>query len=117
MSLKLRFMDSHDDYFPENLGDYSEEQGEGFNHDIKVMQQRYQGRWDENMMVDYCWMLNRDAPQKESIKRKMPLRRSFECKRVRYNKKSCILLSSHRRLTLISLTNRIQCLEIHYNLI
>ena len=53
MSLKLHFMDSRVKYFSENLGDYSEEQGKIFHQDIKVMQQRYQGRWDENMMADY----------------------------------------------------------------
>ena len=83
MSLKIHFMDSHVEYFPENLGNYSQEQGERFHQDIKVMEQRYQGRWNENMMSDYCWMLQRDLPQN---KRKMPLRRSFESKRIRYNK-------------------------------
>ena len=53
MSLKLHFMDSQVEYFPENLGDYIEEQDERFHQDIKVMEQRYQRRWDENMMVDY----------------------------------------------------------------
>ena len=51
------------------------------------MEQRDQGSWDKNMIADYCYMLKRDAPQKESMERKMPLRRSFECKRLRYNKK------------------------------
>ena len=45
-------MDSRVDYFPEHLGDYSEEQGERFHQDIKVMEQRYKGRWDGNMMAD-----------------------------------------------------------------
>ena len=44
MSLKLHFMDFHVEYFPKNLGDYSEEQGEKLHKDIKVMEQRYQGR-------------------------------------------------------------------------
>ena len=73
MNLKLYFMDSYVEHVPKNLGDYSEEQGEIFHHDIKVMEQRYQGRCNENMIADYCWMLKRDAPQKESMKRKMPL--------------------------------------------
>ena len=60
MRLKLHFMDSHVQYFSENLEDYNEEQGERFHQDINVMEQRYQGRWDENMMADYCWMLKRD---------------------------------------------------------
>ena len=29
------------------------------------MKQRYQGRWDENMMADYCWKLKRDLPQEK----------------------------------------------------
>ena len=41
MSLKLYFMDSYVEYFPENLRDYSEEQSERFHQDIKVMEQRY----------------------------------------------------------------------------
>ena len=48
MNLKLRFIDSHVEYVPENLGVYSEEQGERFYQDIEVMEQRYQEKWDEN---------------------------------------------------------------------
>ena len=80
MSFKLHFIDSHVEYFPENLGNYSEEQGERFHQDIKVMDQRYQERCDENMMADYCWMSKRDASQKES---------SFECKSPLQWKNSC----------------------------
>ena len=87
MSLNLHFMDSHVKYFRENLGNYNEEQRERFHQDIKVMEPQYQGRWDENMMADYCWMLKSNAPQKESMKRKMPVRSSFECQKVRSNLK------------------------------
>lgn len=38
MSLKLHFLYSHLDYFPENLGDMSEEQGERFHQDVKEME-------------------------------------------------------------------------------
>jgi len=27
------------------------------------MEERYQGRWDSNMMADYCWALMRDNPE------------------------------------------------------
>lgn len=60
MSLKVHFLHSHLDYFPENLGSVSEEQGERFHQDIKTMETRYQGRWDTHMMADYCWCLKRD---------------------------------------------------------
>jgi hypothetical protein len=35
MSLKVHFLNAHLDYFPENLGAVSEEQGERFHQDIK----------------------------------------------------------------------------------
>jgi hypothetical protein len=40
--------------FSENLGAVSEEQGEPFRQDIKEMERRHQGRWNVNMMGDYC---------------------------------------------------------------
>ena len=54
MSIQLHYLFSHLDYFPENPGDVSEEQGERFHQDIKIMEERYQGRWDDHMMSDYC---------------------------------------------------------------
>nr|CAI5835337.1 unnamed protein product [Callosobruchus analis] len=74
MSIKLHYLDSHLDRFPENLGDMSEEQGERFHQDIKIMEDRYQGRWDIHMMADYCWSLKRDCLQKHS---RMSRKRSF----------------------------------------
>ena len=55
MSIKLHYLFSHLDYFPENLGDVSEEQIERFHQDINMMEERYQGRWDTHMKSDYCW--------------------------------------------------------------
>ena len=56
MSLKVHFLHSHVDYFPENLGVYSEEQGEKFNQDLLTMEIRYQGRSSVDVLADYCWM-------------------------------------------------------------
>jgi hypothetical protein len=61
MSVKVHFLHSHIEYYPENLGRFCEEQGERFHKDIKEMEKRYQGRWNEHMMADYCWMLKRDC--------------------------------------------------------
>lgn len=60
MNLKIHLLDSHLGSFPDNLGDVSDEQGERFHQDIASMERRYQGRWDEAMMGDYCWFLVRD---------------------------------------------------------
>ena len=62
MSIKIHYLFSHLDRFPENLWELSEEQGERFHQDIKVMEERYQGRWDTHMMADYCWNLQRHNP-------------------------------------------------------
>jgi hypothetical protein len=39
MSLKIHFLNSHLEFFPENLGALSEEQGERFHQDIKEMKE------------------------------------------------------------------------------
>ncbi|GBN40307.1 hypothetical protein AVEN_58679-1 [Araneus ventricosus] len=64
MSLKVYFLDSHLDYFPENLGEVSEKRGERFHQDIKETKRQYQGKWNLSMIADYCWMLQRDNPCK-----------------------------------------------------
>jgi len=88
MSLKIHFLHSHLDVFPKVLGHYSEEQGERFHQDIKEMERRYQGRWDINMLADFCWTLKREVAPKNRKRTRMPLHRSFESKRSRYHAKS-----------------------------
>ena len=61
MSLKMHFLHSHLDFFPSNLGEVSDEQGKRFHQDISVIEGRYQGRYDANMMGDYCWYLQRES--------------------------------------------------------
>ena len=70
MSVKVHFLQSHLDYFPENLGAVSEEQGERFQQDIKTMEKRYQGQWNVSMMADYCWCLLRETDSAHSRKSK-----------------------------------------------
>ena len=57
MSIKLHFLNSHLDQFPDNLGAWSDEQGERFHQDLKIREQRYQRRWDKSMMADYYWSI------------------------------------------------------------
>ena len=87
MSIILHFLYSHLEHFPENLGDYSEEQGERFHQDIKEMEQHYQGPRGEHMMADFCWLLKRDVAG-ESKKKRNPLRRTFDDKRTRKRRTS-----------------------------
>lgn len=61
MSLKLHFLHSHIDFFPDNLGSVSDEHGERFHQDIAVMEQRYSGKYTPSMMGDFCWFLLREC--------------------------------------------------------
>ena len=63
MSIKIHYLHSHLDNFPENLGDVRDEQGERFYQDIKIMEELYQGSWDSHMMADYCCSLMIDNPE------------------------------------------------------
>ena len=65
MSVKMHYLFSNMDRFPENLGSMSGEPGEIFHQDLKEMKTRYQGRWDTVMMADYCWNLKKDLPVAE----------------------------------------------------
>ena len=70
MSLKMHFLHSHLEFFPPNLGDVSDEHGERFHQDISLMESRYQGRFDSNMMGDYCWFLQRETSSEHKRKSK-----------------------------------------------
>ena len=74
MSIKVYFLFSHSDCFLANLGKLNEERRERFHQNNKVMEERYQGRWDAHMMVDYCCNLQSDclaaSHSTESYKRK-----------------------------------------------
>ena len=61
MSLKLHVLPSHIDEFKDNMGDYSEEQGERFHQDLKSFEERYKGQYNESMMGDYIWNLVRES--------------------------------------------------------
>ena len=51
MSLKMHFLHSHLDFFPSNLGEVSDKQGERFHQDISVIEERYQGQHDGRFLL------------------------------------------------------------------
>lgn len=42
----------------------SEEQGDRFHQYVNEMERRYQGRWNFNIIADYCCMLTKPNLQK-----------------------------------------------------
>ncbi|XP_066198436.1 uncharacterized protein [Saccopteryx leptura] len=82
MSVKIHFLNSHLDKFPEYLGTVSDEQGECFHQDLKTMEERYQGRWDRNMMADYCWSIKRDCVQQVHKRKRSSIVEDAQCPRL-----------------------------------
>ncbi|CAK9833810.1 hypothetical protein ANTRET_LOCUS10438 [Anthophora retusa] len=66
MSLKIHFLQSHLNLFPENLGDISDEHGERFHQEMKTIDWPYQEFLDERMMGDYMWSLIRETDSKNN---------------------------------------------------
>ena len=64
MSIKVYFLFSHLDKFPENVGSVSDEQGERFHQDLMTVEECYQDRLDRYMLADYCWSITRDGLEK-----------------------------------------------------
>jgi hypothetical protein len=63
MSIKVNFLDSHLDFFPEILGAVSDEHGGRFRQEISNMGKRYQGKWSLSKLADYFCALKRYVPQ------------------------------------------------------
>ena len=59
MSSKIH-LHSHLDFFPDNLGDVSDEYSERFHQYISEIETRCQGKPGDRMMGDYCWYLHRN---------------------------------------------------------
>ena len=51
LSLKIHFLGSHLDFFPEMLGEVSDEHGERFHQDFMTTENRYQGKWTSRMLA------------------------------------------------------------------
>jgi len=52
MFLKVHFLDSQLDFFPENLRAVSVEHGERFHQNISTKEEQYQGKWNPSMLAD-----------------------------------------------------------------
>jgi len=54
MSVKIHFLSSHLDFFPENCGSISDEHGERFHQGIAAVEGRDKGKWSPSMIAAYC---------------------------------------------------------------
>ena len=57
-------------FFAENLGDVSDKHGERFHQDISVKEKRFIGKWNPDMLADYCWnIIKEDNTIHKRVKR------------------------------------------------
>ena len=54
MSLKLHFLDSHLDFFLQNLQEVSDEHCERFHQDIFIMEKEFARKWNCSMLAEFC---------------------------------------------------------------
>ncbi|UYV64915.1 hypothetical protein LAZ67_3002413 [Cordylochernes scorpioides] len=69
MSLKIHFLHSHPDFFPDNLGAVSDEHGERFHQDISSMEKRYQDTINKIYKLDtLICLLSGDKKEEEDYR-------------------------------------------------
>lgn len=65
MSLKIHFLNSHLDFFPENLGAVSDQHGERFHQTFARIESFYKNKskYSSSMLADYIWLsMGEDDP-------------------------------------------------------
>ncbi|GFT03823.1 uncharacterized protein TNCV_3608411 [Trichonephila clavipes] len=56
-SLKIPFLDSHLNSFPNKCGQVSDQHGESFHQDIAIMEKRSLRKWSTTTLANYCSIL------------------------------------------------------------
>lgn len=67
MSPKIHYLHQHPDFFRENLGKLSDEHGERFHQQIKIFEERFQGKPIENMLAEYVWNAFEEEEEQRSL--------------------------------------------------
>lgn len=74
MSPKIHYLHQHLDFFRDNLGKISDEHGERFHQEIKLIEQRFQGKNVENMLAEYMWYAFEEEEEKNFLQMGVRLR-------------------------------------------
>lgn len=61
VTLKMHILFCHLETFPENCGQYSDEQGERSHQELLKTEFSYRGKNIRNAMADYCWRTTRES--------------------------------------------------------
>ena len=63
MSVKVHFLMCHLDFFPDNLGDFSDEHGERMHQVLRFFEINFKSNWDINMLCDYMWFTLKECDE------------------------------------------------------
>ena len=67
--LQVHVLQTHLDFFSENLGDVIDEHGERFHQDNPVMERRFKGKLNPGMLAYYCWGIKKIILHTKGIER------------------------------------------------
>lgn len=67
MSPKIHYLHQHLDFFRENLGKISDEHGERFHQQIKLIERRFEGKNDEHMLAEFVWKSFEEEEEEREI--------------------------------------------------
>ena len=110
MSIKVHFLHSHLDKFPDNYSNVKDDLEKQFHQDMKTMEEHYQGQWNKQMMAEYCWSIKRDL---NNIEHDVPLKHQLESCNAMALKWMFVLLLHHRHLHHI-MSNRSICVALRH---
>lgn len=71
MSTKIHFLNSHMDYFENQLSTESDEHGEQFHQTCAPIEERYKGKSIHSLIAEICWTLYDNKVELPRAKKKM----------------------------------------------
>lgn len=63
----MHYLHQHLDFFRDNLGKISDEHGERFHQQIKLIEHRFYGKNDEHMLAEFMWFTYEEEEEEREI--------------------------------------------------
>lgn len=67
MTPKMHYLHQHLDFFRDHLGKISDEHGERFHQQIKLIEKRFRGKKIENMLAEFIWYSIEEQEEQEQL--------------------------------------------------
>lgn len=67
MTPKMHYLHQHLDFFRDHLGKISDEHGERFHQQIKLIEERFRGKRIENMLAEFIWYSMEEQEEEQQL--------------------------------------------------